>query len=122
MPTKKKLATALKARIRHDNPDFFTPEDWEGDAWLDVPLGRFYDEDEELVDNVVFEVTRDVLKDEGRKLPGSAVEQLADAVNTDTTPPDAVNEMFLAAQLAVPAESDETKKKKKKKKSKKSDS
>jgi hypothetical protein len=113
MPTKKKLATALKARIRHDNPNFFTPEDWEGDAWLVVPLGRFYDEDEEIVDNVVFEVTRDVLKEEGRKMPGSAVTQLAAAVNTDTTPPDAVDEMFLAAQLASPIEAVGTKKKKK---------
>jgi hypothetical protein len=102
MPTKKTLAIALKARIRHDNPNFFTPEDWEGDAWLDVALGQFYDQDEEVVDNVVFEVTRDVLKTEGRKLPQTAVDQLADRVNANTTPPDAVNEMFLAAQMAVP--------------------
>jgi len=102
MPTQQTLAIALKARIRHDKPNFFTPEDWDGDAWLDVPLGEFYDQDEDVVDNVVFEVTRDVLKTEGRKLTDAATNQLADQVNTDTKPPDAVNEMFLAAQMAVP--------------------
>jgi hypothetical protein len=100
MPSKKVLATALKARIRANNLEFFTPEDWDGDAWLEVPLGRFYDENEEMVDVVVFEVTRNVLKKEQRKMPASAEDQLAERVNVGTTPPDAVNEMFAAAQFA----------------------
>jgi hypothetical protein len=102
MPTKQTLAIALKARIRHDKPNFFTPEDWDGDDWLDVPLGQFYDQDEDVVDNVVFEVTRDVLKIEKRQLTATAANQLADQVSADTVPPDAVNEMFLAAQMAIP--------------------
>lgn len=108
MPTKNALAIALKAKIRDDNPDFFSPEDWEGDAWLEVPLGRFYDEDEDVVDNVTFRVTRDVLSTEERELTSSATEQLSDRVNADTAPPDAVDEMFVASQLAVPIKKKKT--------------
>ena len=102
MPSKPVLGAALKSRVRGDNPDFFTPEVWDGDDWLAVPLGHFYGEDDEIVNAVVFEVTRDVLLTEQRKLPDSAKTQLVDRVGPDAKPPDAVNEMFSAAQLAVP--------------------
>lgn len=102
MPSKKTLDEALHVRLLIDNPSRLDFMDWVNGNWHQANLGRFYSDDEEILDNAVFELTQAVLASEGRTLPTTPANQLRNSVNGNTLPPDAVSAMFLACQDAVP--------------------
>lgn len=102
MANKKTLSAALKKRLRNDKENLLSPEDWEKDAWLDLNIGLFYDSDDEFVDDVVYEVTRDVLRNENKKLKRNARLRLGEDVNIDTKCKAAVEEMLDASLSTEP--------------------
>lgn len=101
MPSKKTLDEALHVRLLIDNPDRLRFMDWVNGNWRQAALGVFY-QDEDVLDNAIFEITQAVLEVEGRTLPDSAANQLREDVDRDTGPEVAVKQMFKAAQDAVP--------------------
>jgi len=101
MPSKKTLDEALHVRLLIDNPERLEFIDWVNGNWRQANLGRFY-QDEDVLDNAVFELTQAVLAAEGRTLGGGSANQLRNNVNRATMPADAVSAMFDACQDAVP--------------------
>lgn len=91
------LTNELKQRIGTDNPNQFNPA-----VWDQVRFGSYYDEDQELVNIVVFETADKVInKNEKRYLPTQVWKDLIASVSVDTLPKDAINPMMDAAQRSL---------------------
>ena len=92
------LSDELKHRISTDNPSQFNSA-----VWDQVRFGSYYDEDQELVNIVVFETTDRVInKTEKRYMPTKVWKDLIASVKVDTLPKDAINPMMDAAQRSLP--------------------
>ena len=92
------LSSELKQRIATDNPNQFNEAIWD-----QVRFGSYYDEDQELVNIVVYETTDKVInKHEKRYLPSQVWKDLIAGVTLDTLPKDAINPMMDAAQRSRP--------------------
>jgi hypothetical protein len=92
MATQSQIEIALRERIKDDvSPDIFDPK-----LWKDVPFGRYYGDDDELTNIVVFETTEQVVNEEGRTLPPIVWRALIDEIAPDTTPKAAIPKMWLA--------------------------
>jgi len=92
------LTDELKQRIATDNPSQFNAA-----VWDQVRFGSYYDEDQELVNIVVYETTDKVInKQEKRYLPSQVWKDLIAGVTLDTPPKDAINPMMDAAQRSKP--------------------
>ena len=95
MPTAKQLEDDLRARIEGDNPGNFDPA-----AWKDKAFRRYYGDDDEFVNIVVYETTERAVNKEGRTLPVPVWQQLIAEVTPDTTPKSAIPKMHLATFAA----------------------
>lgn len=97
------VQAALLSRIQADRPDLFDPG-----IWKDVPFGKYYDDDDEKINIVVFETTEGVVRQEGRTLPDMVWRHLIDEVGPETTPKAAISKMWLATLGAQPIIGEET--------------
>jgi hypothetical protein len=92
------LSDELKSRISSDNPNQFNSAIWDR-----VNFGSYYDQDQELVNIVVYETTDKVInKHEKRYMPTQVWKNLIASVKLDTLPKDAINPMMDAAQRSLP--------------------
>lgn len=92
------LSDELKQRISTDNQNQFNAAIWDR-----VRFGSYYDEDQELVNIVVYETTDKVInKHEKRYMPEQVWKNLIAGVKVDTLPKDAINPMMDAAQRSRP--------------------
>ena len=92
------LSDELKLRIGTDNPNQFNSAIWD-----QVRFGSYYDEDQELVNIVVYETTDKVInKNEKRYMPTQVWKDLIASVKLDTLPKDAITPMMDAAQRSLP--------------------
>jgi hypothetical protein len=97
MPTEQQIEQALRTRVQGDNPGNFDES-----KWKDKPFRRYYGEDDEFVNIVVYETTERVVNAEGRTLPVPVWQQLIKEVSPDTTPKNAIPKMHLATFAAQP--------------------
>jgi hypothetical protein len=97
MPTQDQIEQALRKRVQGDNPRNFDEKKWKEKAFE-----RYYGEDDELVNIVVYETTERVVNAEGRTLPVAVWQQLIDEVSPETTPKNAIPKMHLATFAAQP--------------------
>lgn len=97
MATTQEIEEALRSRISHDNPGQFNEA-----GWKDKPFSRYYGEDDEMVNIIVYETTERVVNREGKTLPVIVWQQLIEEVGPTTTPKSAIPKMRLASFAALP--------------------
>ena len=95
MPTRTQIKAILRQRISSDDPTNFNSAIWDK-----VRLGVYYDEDEELVDIIVYETTAYIAGVENRFIPEQVWRNLISKVNPNNTPDEAVDPMLEAALRA----------------------
>lgn len=100
MASKQLLTDALKVRLIIDNPTRLKLVQWVDDEWAQLKLNVFYN-DEDVMDNAIFETTQAILAAEGKTLPGSAADTLRNDVSLGDTPLVAAGKMFIAAGKAT---------------------
>lgn len=96
MASTKQIEDALGSRIRQDNPGQFDQA-----TWKEKPFSRYYGNDDEMVNIVVYETTERVVNGEGKTLPVVVWQQLIEEVGPTTTPKSAIPKMRLASFAAV---------------------
>lgn len=102
MATPGQVEQALLNRIQKDNPGKFKKT-----IWKDVTFGKYYDNDDELINIVVYETTEGVVNEEGRTLPSMVWRKLIDMIGPETTPKSALSKMWLATLGAQPMKDEE---------------
>jgi len=65
------LTAALKVRLRSDAGGELATPDWDADRWLEVPIGRFYGNDDEFAKDAVCRAIDDALGKARRRLTGA---------------------------------------------------
>lgn len=99
MPTRTQMKNLFKQRISWDDPDTFNSN---SATWNTVRLGIYYDEDDELINIVVYETTALAAGMEDRYLPDDVWRNLIAKVGPTHTPEEAVDPMMDAAMRAKP--------------------
>ena len=82
--TQMTLTFALKTRIYNDARGELAEPDWDADRWLEVPLGRFYRNDDEFAKDAVCRAIDDALARAGRRLRGAPRLNLRRAIDKKT--------------------------------------
>ena len=65
------LTAALKVRLKSDAGSELAKPDWDADRWLEVPIGRFYGNDDEFAKDAVCRAIDDALGKARRRLAGT---------------------------------------------------
>lgn len=99
-PTRATVRETLRERIAADDPVNFRPADWDK-----VRLGLYYDEDDELINIVVYETAAYVASSKervGRYLPDEVWRNLIAKVGPNNTPEEALDPLVDAVLRAQP--------------------